>query len=205
MKLNKDGTSYCFYCKKSLPTSHFKEEVISNGKIYYRCSISEQKKIEIKNIKLNKKKCRYCKNYFNLEHFEIIKTNSGNIYHICKEKIKKQGYIYRKGAKKGQGKKIFEYKEGSYSKEYKKFKKIEGNYNLKKLEYLKIEKEQNYSCAICNKHKNELKRGLFVDHCHITNKVRGLLCPNCNILLGKFKDNTQLINESIKYLKNAKS
>ena len=31
--------------------------------------------------------------------------------------------------------------------------------------------------------------------------VRGLLCSDCNLGLGKFKDNTQSLSNAIKYLK----
>jgi len=58
---------------------------------------------------------------------------------------------------------------------------------------------QNNSCAICNK---EIAWEAAVDHCHITNKVRGLLCRNCNLGLGGFKDNVEIIRKAIEYVKN---
>ena len=48
---------------------------------------------------------------------------------------------------------------------------------------------------------NKSKRRLCVDHCHTTGNVRGLLCDTCNTALGKFRDNIDLLNEAIKYLK----
>lgn len=53
-------------------------------------------------------------------------------------------------------------------------------------------------CAICG---NEFKRNEpHLDHCHTTMKIRGLLCGGCNVGLGMFKDNPEIIQEAIKYL-----
>lgn len=41
---------------------------------------------------------------------------------------------------------------------------------------------------------------LSVDHCHSENKVRGLLCMNCNLGLGKFKDDLNLLQKAQAYL-----
>lgn len=60
--------------------------------------------------------------------------------------------------------------------------------------------QQNYSCAICNEFANESKKRLSVDHNHETNQVRGLLCTYCNVGLGYFKDNPQLLAKAIEYL-----
>jgi hypothetical protein len=61
-------------------------------------------------------------------------------------------------------------------------------------------------CKICgNKetHKGALGRTkpLCVDHCHATGKVRGLLCNDCNVLLGRAKDNVTVLESAINYLK----
>lgn len=59
-------------------------------------------------------------------------------------------------------------------------------YHLKRLYgidlegYNKLLKEQDHRCYICNKHENEFKKKLHVDHNHSTGEIRGLLCYNCN-------------------------
>jgi hypothetical protein len=50
-------------------------------------------------------------------------------------------------------------------------------------------------CVICGDFGE-----LVVDHCHTTNKVRGMLCGSCNLGLGKFKDDPQLLEFARIYL-----
>ena len=56
---------------------------------------------------------------------------------------------------------------------------------------------QESKCLICQEEKL-----LVVDHCHTEGTVRGLLCHSCNTALGKFKDNVEILERAIKYLKN---
>ena len=39
-----------------------------------------------------------------------------------------------------------------------------------------------------------------IDHCHKTNKVRGLLCGYCNNLIGRAKDDVEILKAAITYL-----
>jgi len=61
---------------------------------------------------------------------------------------------------------------------------------------------QDNKCKICN---IEFSGSKFthIDHCHDTDKVRGLLCNNCNLALGQFGDNTDIMDMAIKYLQNS--
>jgi hypothetical protein len=64
-----------------------------------------------------------------------------------------------------------------------------------------IEKEQNTSCMICKIHQDDLGESLCVDHDHETKDVRGILCRRCNLALGQFRDNVELLENAVKYLK----
>jgi hypothetical protein len=72
--------------------------------------------------------------------------------------------------------------------------------------YIMLE-SQNGLCKICNKEETRKSRTegkicqLAIDHCHTTGKIRGLLCHACNIAIGKFKDDINLLEKAIQYLK----
>lgn len=72
-------------------------------------------------------------------------------------------------------------------------------YGLSVQDYLELYEKQAGKCAICNKEPST-KRGLHVDHCHETNKVRGLLCHGCNVGIGNFQHNVDLMKTAIRYL-----
>lgn len=60
---------------------------------------------------------------------------------------------------------------------------------------------QNSVCDICKtKLDSNTYDKLAVDHCHSTGKLRGLLCTQCNTSLGLLKENTETINNMLKYL-----
>ena len=60
--------------------------------------------------------------------------------------------------------------------------------------------EQGQVCAIC-KSSNAGGRGAFhADHNHDSSQPRGVLCHNCNVALGNFKDNPELLQSAIDYL-----
>jgi hypothetical protein len=65
--------------------------------------------------------------------------------------------------------------------------------------------KQSGKCAGCNRHQTEFVKNLAVDHDHKTGIIRGLLCEDCNIALGKLKDNVSTLNNLINYLENSQS
>jgi len=74
-------------------------------------------------------------------------------------------------------------------------------YGLSELDYNILFNKQKGKCAICDKHQSEFKKPLCVDHNHETSKIRGLLCHNCNVSLGLLKDNIDVLEKAIEYLK----
>lgn len=58
--------------------------------------------------------------------------------------------------------------------------------------------EQDYKCAICHTGLDESEA--HVDHCHDSFKVRGALCRTCNLGLGHFKDEPNVVERALKYL-----
>jgi Autographiviridae endonuclease VII len=51
-------------------------------------------------------------------------------------------------------------------------------------------------CALCDSTKR-----LVVDHCHVSGRIRGVLCDDCNVALGRFKDNVRVLIRAARYLK----
>lgn len=103
-----------------------------------------------------------------------------------------------------------ELKRESHRKEYAirkstgkiRIQNMKNKYGLSLDDYDKLLIKQNGVCAIC-KHK-ETKKGidfLPVDHNHKTGKVRGLLCNACNWGIGHLKDDIEILENAIKYLK----
>ena len=70
--------------------------------------------------------------------------------------------------------------------------------------YDKLMLQQKGRCAICGKTEKINGKGLAADHCHYSLKVRGLLCHNCNVGLGYFNDDIELLKKAIKYLRKTK-
>lgn len=79
--------------------------------------------------------------------------------------------------------------------------KLLKKYNLTLEDYNRMVIKQKGSCAGCNRHQDEFKNLLSVDHNHKTGKVRGLLCQPCNLVLGNAFDNVKILEQLIKYLK----
>ena len=63
-------------------------------------------------------------------------------------------------------------------------------YGITLADYEKMIEDQEHRCGT-----------FFVDHDHVTGKVRGLLCNRCNRVLGYSKDNLELLQTMIDYLK----
>jgi hypothetical protein len=65
---------------------------------------------------------------------------------------------------------------------------------------IKLLKEQGGVCAICSTDTPGGRGQFHADHDHNTNQPRGVLCHNCNVALGNFKDNPELLQKAIEYL-----
>lgn len=75
-------------------------------------------------------------------------------------------------------------------------KKLAYRYNTSEKEILDMLTKQDGKCAICKKKTNVP----HLDHCHSSGILRGWLCRECNLGLGLFQDNKQVLKNAIKYL-----
>ena len=144
------------------------------------------------------------------EFFSVSKTNKNGLSSWCKICINNKSKDIRKSSKgkeynsnyfiNGNGKlKLQEFTKNNPNTQ--RNSALKNKYNITLDDYNIMLFEQDGCCAICNTHHTELKQTLAVDHCHTTGNVRGLLCMHCNQALGKFKDNTKILQNAIKYLK----
>lgn len=63
---------------------------------------------------------------------------------------------------------------------------------------------QGSCCAICKSTSPGSRVGWNVDHCHVKGHVRAILCHHCNLGLGNFKDNPEILHAMIAYLEKHK-
>lgn len=88
------------------------------------------------------------------------------------------------------------------NKERVKERKLIKKYDLTLSEYKNLLAQQNNKCAICSVDLETLSlKSIHVDHCHDTERVRGILCHKCNIGLGHFTDDPNLLEKAILYLR----
>lgn len=83
--------------------------------------------------------------------------------------------------------------------------RLMSKYGISLKEYDEMLKQQNGKCKICGSEKvGGNHKYLKVDHCHKTGKVRGLLCNDCNLGIGKLKDDPDILRNAAKYIEEAK-
>ena len=132
--------------------------------------------------------CKKCNKDLPVTEF-YIKTSSNKNHFRFNSPCKKCSNIYQV------------VNRSEYQRKYHLLKK----FNIDIETYNKMLSEQNNSCFICNvKFDNDSKK-FAVDHCHETNNIRGLLCQNCNTGLGFFRDNIEILQNAIEYLRRHKN
>ena len=75
---------------------------------------------------------------------------------------------------------------------------IKRKYGLSEEEYLCILYEQRGLCLLCGKPMGE---DICVDHDHETGEVRGLLHRLCNVGIGAFGDDIDMLERAIEYIR----
>jgi hypothetical protein len=95
-----------------------------------------------------------------------------------------------------------QYKDNIHNRRLRnKISHYKNQYGLSISQFNEMRVKQEYKCAICNRKEAELGHIFRVDHDHDTGKVRELLCHNCNCGLGHFRDNIQLLELALNYLR----
>lgn len=195
----KDFTKYCIRCGLTKQITEFHKD--KNFKSGYKssCKICLKNKVPVLIIKeLLSKICAVCNNKKILEDFPKDKKGKFGRHSYCKNcaklKRKSEGDSYRVKQKQWR---INNYEHYTTYARLWNYKKL--GIKITEEEYRILVKEQDNKCALCRT-SPKTRRVLCLDHDHKTGKVRGLLCNDCNIGLGKFKDNVEILAKSIVYL-----
>lgn len=78
-------------------------------------------------------------------------------------------------------------------------------YGITPAEYDALLARQGGGCALCGwSDASNKKMFPHVDHCHVTGRVRGILCDNCNMAIGKMKDNPDRLRAAAAYLERGR-
>lgn len=80
---------------------------------------------------------------------------------------------------------------------------LKERYGITMEQYGLLLAKQGGGCAICGRTQTWVtkKGSLSVDHDHQTGKIRGLLCHPCNRALGFFREDPDLIQHALDYLR----
>ncbi len=135
------------------------------------------------------KRCTTCKENKNINEYSKDKSTISGLKSHCKKCAKEYNRLSN-----------IKFKDNI------RFRRIKKTYNLTKEEYNLMIFEQDNKCFICGKEEyDRLKTGeirpLSIDHCHKTNKNGKLLCNSCNISLGLIKDDVNILEKMILYIK----
>ncbi len=81
--------------------------------------------------------------------------------------------------------------------EARKVRRLMERYGITKEDFNAMLDLQNGKCKICD------NPAVVVDHDHKTKVVRGLLCSKCNLGIGYFQDDSNLLTSASNYIKEA--
>lgn len=142
---------------------------------------------------MEQKICGRCKTSKNISEFSKLSPESktyknfkNGIKPWCKECYKEYSKKYMRNARKQSGTRYDHYQR---------------RYGISHDQVIEMLEQRNYKCDICGNESDHRYAKLCVDHNHETGKVRGMLCFSCNVMIGQGRDNTEVLSNAIKYLK----
>jgi hypothetical protein len=150
--------------------------------------------------------CKTCKVSKPIIDFYKVKGNRDGFSLHCKKCFIADSIKWRLNKRHTDS--VYAEKVRVYSRKVDFKKHLLRKYNITSNQYMELFDIQNGLCAICGNpetRKNTYQKDgidrLSVDHNHETGKIRGLLCHRCNIGIGIFMDNEELLTKAINYLK----
>jgi hypothetical protein len=150
---------------------------------------------------MKEQKCILCGKIKPISSFEWCK-NRPNPKRKCKKCSNKERWINLKNNEAKHDKMLVNRRLSRIKNpERLKNNELKTNYMIDINIYKSMLKNQDNKCLICNnKFKNS--RDTHIDHCHKTKKVRGLLCSRCNCGIGLLREDINILENAIKYIKH---
>lgn len=147
------------------------------------------------------------------------KSNADGLQVLCREHSREYNRAWAKRfpeKNRAKGKRFREARPAQYRRLWIR-QNLKKNYGLTVQQYDEMFEAQGGACAICKKalvRQTDDARPMLgqpadnvgrVDHCHETNSVRGILCFGCNVGLGKFRDDEELMLTAVRYLRASRA
>jgi hypothetical protein len=125
------------------------------------------------------KLCSHCKIEKDLSEYYRNPSSKDGLRYVCKPCARKQ------------------YKE--YYPTRGRDSQLKRTYGITLSQRNELIEQQEGKCKIC---KVELAGGkhTHIDHDHNTGRIRGILCNHCNVGIGMFKNDKELVHKIIEYL-----
>jgi len=200
-------TKICRVCKEVKSLSAFGVDRSKKDNINTRCLVCHNKAcrqtrqdikvgktvLHLRPVAIDKTKrwCTTCKDVKPLTEFSKANTRIDGYNDNCKSC---NSLSYKKSAINLKQNNIALFKHKSC------MRALKTDYGITEIEFQAIMNDQKGCCAICGIDFSELQRRADVDLCHITKQIRGLLCSDCNILLGKAKEDRNILFNAVTYL-----
>ena len=130
------------------------------------------------------KKCRTCKTTKPISEFAKNPTGVHGVRGTCKECRPKDTPLTIRG------------------------RNVRYRYGIELDDFVAMYEDQGGKCAICfievDLYAPEERKAnvAHVDHCHTTGKIRALLCHQCNVGIGAFKEDAEVLQNAIQYIKD---
>jgi hypothetical protein len=142
-------------------------------------------------------RCSACGNEKPEVEFYVNNWNARGRGYRCKPCQSEYNIRWQQGNRKERASYMRRFNKTASGKACLKVRRLK-KYDLSDGEFAELVEAQGGKCWICKAPGGE---ALCVDHNHKTGKVRGLLCQDCNRMLGCARDNVDVLNKAIDYLK----
>jgi hypothetical protein len=175
--------------------------------------------------------CKYCNLEKDLNEFDSFgqskSWSKGRVCRICKKDIKRKNNAIRYEKTKDINKESKLQRNRKWHTENKekvrlrnkswqennrdkvKHNTLMSAHGISYEKYKEMLQRQDGVCAICKKKECKIVKktgrvkSLCVDHSHENGNIRGLLCDDCNVAIGKFKEDIGSLKNAIEYLENS--